>query len=316
MAKNSIGSKTKSVVKDATKAVVKAKDSAVSSAAKALETVTNVSITPEDILYKAVQLPIARVDRATFLKKELVKHYPEETVDLAIKHNPAYAGIDKYTINDIANQVIKYETNKVSSISFATGLPGGITMAATVTADVVQYFAFLLRAMQELAYLYGFEEFDFDKDSVDSNTMNEMLVFLGVMFGAQGANVGVKAIAQSAAQKVSKTLANKALTKTTVYPIVKKTAQAVGIKMTKQIFADGVSKVIPVLGGAVSGGLTYVTYKKCCLRLKHSFWNLSLCDVEFYEKIKKGDIDEMPDEEIIEIDENDIDVEADELENI
>ena len=310
MAKKDINTKT--AIIEAKKAVVKAKDNAISTASKAVETISEIKITPEDIICKAAQLPIAKVDRSTFLKKELKKHYSEETVKLALEHNPAYAGIDKYTINSIANQVIQYETNKVSSISFAAGLPGGAAMAATIPTDVAQYFAFLLRAMQEIAYLYGFDEFDFSKDSIDSNTMNEVLVFMGVMFGIQGANAGVKVIAQSTAQKVSKTLANKALTKTAVYPIVKKIAKAVGIKMTKQIFADGVSKVVPVLGGAVSGGLTYVAYKRSCLRLKHSFWNLNLCDVEFYEKVRNGAIVDMPDDEIIEIDENEILVEANE----
>lgn len=309
MAKN-IGNKAKNAVKDAKNAVVKAKDTAVTSASKAIETISDIKVTPEEIVFKAAQLPIAKVDRSTFLRKELIKYYPEETVKLAIQNNPAYAGIDKYTINKIANQVIQYETNKVSSISFAAGIPGGVAMAATITADVAQYFAFMLRALQEIAYLYGFEEFKFDNDSIDSNTMNELLVFLGVMFGVQGANTGVRIIAQSTAQKVSKTLANKALTKTAVYPIVKKIAKAVGIKMTKQIFADGVAKVVPVLGGAVSGGLTYATYKPSCIRLKHSFWNLNLCDVEFYEKVRSGEIKEMPDDEIIEVNEEDIITEA------
>ena len=310
MGEKDIKRKAKDVAKGAKGAVIKVKDTAVSSANKAINTITDIQITPEELVYKAAQLPIAKVDRGTFLKKELKKYYPEETINLAIQNNPAYAGIDKYTINKIANQVIQYETNKVSTISFAAGLPGGAVAAATITADVVQYFAFILRAMQEIAYLYGFEEFDFEKDEVDSNTMNEMLVFLGVMFGVQSANAGVKIIAQSTAQRISKTLANKALTKTAVYPVVKKIAHAVGIKMTKQIFADGVAKVVPVLGGAVSGGLTYATFKPSCLRLKHSFWNLNLCDVEFYEKVKSGEIKEMPEDEIIDIDEEEIVTEA------
>ena len=290
----------------------KAKQMVTSTKEKALDKVKGVDVSPEQILRQALKLPIAQVDRSTFLKKELIKFYPEDTVRLAIENNPAYAGIDKDTINRIATQVIQYETNKVSSISFAAGLPGGLAMAATVPADVAQYFAFILRAMQEIAYLYGFEEFDFDNENVDSNTMNEIMIFLGAMFGVSNANAGIKIIAQSAAQKMSKTLANKALTKTAIYPIVKKIAQAVGIRMTKQIFADGVARVVPILGGAVSGGLTYATFKPCCVRLQHSFWNLNLCDVEFYEKVRKGEITEMPEDEVIDINEDEIITETNE----
>ena len=295
---------------DVGKSIGKVKESAIAVKDKAVDIVTNVNITPEEIIAQAAQLPIARVDRSTFLRKELIKHYPEEIVRLAIEKNPAYAGIDKYKINEIANQVIQYETNKVSGISFAAGIPGGLAMAATLPADIAQYFAFTLRTMQEIAYLYGFEAFNFDNDSIDSNTMNEIMIFLGVMFGVQSANSGVKIIAQSAAQKTSKTLANKALTKTAIYPIVKKVAKALGIRMTKQIFADGVSKVVPVVGGVVAGGLTYATFKPNCLRLKHSFWNLNLCDVDFYEKVRNGEIQEMPDDEIIEINEDEVLTEA------
>lgn len=298
---------------DVGKAVGKVKDSAGAVKDKAVESVMKVNITPEEIILQAAKLPIARVDRRSFLRKELIKHYPEDVVQLAIERNPAYAGIDKYTINKIANQVIQYETNKVSGISFAAGLPGGLAMAATIPADVAQYFAFTLRAMQEIAYLYGFDEFEFEKDTLDSNTMNEMMIFLGVMFGVQSANQGVKIIAQAATQKVSKSLANKALTKTAIYPIVKKVAQTLGLRMTKQIFADGVSKVVPVLGGAVAGGLTYATFKPNCIRLKHSFWNLNLCDVEFYEKIRRGEIKDIPEDEVIDINEEDIITELDEI---
>ena len=46
----------------------------------------------------------------------------------------------------------------------------------------------------------------------------------------------------------------------------------------------GASKVVPVVGGAVSGGLTYATFKPNCMRLKRSLWDLEICDVGFYEK--------------------------------
>ena len=116
------------------------------------------------------------------------------------------------------------------------------------------------------------------------------MIFLGVMFGVQGANAGVKKIADAAAKKVAKSLAQKTLTKGTVYPIIKKIAQAVGIKMTKQIFAESVSKVVPVIGGAVTGGLSYITFKPCAKKLKNSFKDLYLCDPQYYTELRKQSI--------------------------
>lgn len=84
--------------------------------------------------------------------------------------------------------------------------------------------------MQKLAYLYGFEDFELNEDAISDNTMNQIMIFLGVMFGVQGANAGVKKIAEAAAKKVSKSLAQKALTKGTVYPIVKKLLKQLGLR--------------------------------------------------------------------------------------
>jgi hypothetical protein len=259
---------------------------------KAKNMVTNTvsNFSAEDIIQQAMKLPIVKVNREKFLYKELIKYYSEDVVDLAIKKNPAYAGMEKEIINEVSKQVINYETNKVSAISFAAGMPGGFAMFATVPADIAQYFAYMIRVMQKLSYLYGFEDFELNEEAISDNTMNQIMIFLGVMFGVQGANAGVKKIAEAAAKKVSKSLAQKALTKGTVYPIVKKIAQAVGIKMTKQIFAESVSKVVPVIGGAVTGGLSYITFKPCAKKLKNSFKDLYLCDPQYYKELRKQSI--------------------------
>lgn len=74
----------------------------------------------------ASTLPMVHIDRETFLHKELIKYYPKEQVEIAIQNNPAYAGLPVSIINKIAKNCINYETNKVSSISFVAGLPGGL----------------------------------------------------------------------------------------------------------------------------------------------------------------------------------------------
>lgn len=163
-------------------------------------------IEPEEVLSLATKVPFVKIDREIFLRKELMKYYPEEVVKLAIKKNPAYAGIERWSVGKIAEQVIDYETNKVAAISAAAGLPGGVAMLAMVPADMTQYFGFLLRVMQQLAYLYGFEAFDFDESHVSAETMNTLLICLGVMFGVQGANAAVTKLADAIAVKVQRIL--------------------------------------------------------------------------------------------------------------
>ena len=262
---------------------------------KAVDSVINKYITPEEIIAHVIKLPNVKVDRAAFLHKELISYYPEETVNTAIEHNPAYAGIDKETINKIADQVIQYETNKVSSISFAAGLPGGFALAASIPADVIQYFAFTVKVIQEIAYLYGFDELDFEDEEADSYAMDQILVFLGAMYDVQGVDDSIKVIAEAAANRTSKALANEALTKTAIYPVVKRVAKELRSKIAKRIYVKGASKIIPVIGGAVSGGLTYATFKPNCVRLKRSLQDLEICDVEFYKK-RDGEVQNIPEE--------------------
>ena len=45
-------------------------------------------------------------------------------------------------------------------------------------------------------------------------------------------------------------------------------AKWIGIKLTKESFAKGLGKVVPFLGGVISGGLTYATFKPGAKKLK------------------------------------------------
>lgn len=236
----------------------------------------------EMVLKTAVTLPMVRIERNSFLKKELGKMYSSDIVEKAIQGNPAKAGISVEEINKIANSCIDYETIKVSSISFAAGIPGGIAMAGTIPADLTQYFGHILRILQKLAYLYGWDEFLNEEGSLDDETSVILTLFVGVMFGVNGAAATITKLSATAAQKASKTLAQKALTKGTIYPIVKKIAQILGLKMTKEIFAKGVSKVIPIVGGVASGGLTYASYKPMAIKLKNYLSELKWADVNYY----------------------------------
>lgn len=59
----------------------------------------------------------------------------------------------------------------------------------------------------------------------------------------------------------------KALSKTFYYPLIKNICKMLGVKLTKTTFANGVSKVIPYVGGVVSGVLTFASMKPMADRL-------------------------------------------------
>lgn len=245
------------------------------------------------ILKAAMNVPGVQIKRNKFLQKELSKYFSEDVVELAISKNPAYAGITTTEIEKIAKACIDYETNKVSGISAAAGIPGGLAMIGTVPADTAQYFAHIIRILQKLVYLYGWKELYNAEGDFDDETTNQLTLFIGVMFGVNAANAAITKLAQSVAIKVEKSLANKALTKTFIYPIVKKVAQILGVQMTKEIFAKGVSKVVPVLGGLISGGITYITFKPSARRLKKHLMSLPTADVNFFRKNYEDNVIDM-----------------------
>ena len=251
-------------------ALEKAKDTAVGKATEALDANNDGTVDIQDIIILAIKLPGVHVTRESFLRKELFKNYPPEVIDDAVTRTPALAGISEADIDRIADEVIKFERNCVSGISAALGVPGGAAMAATIPADVVQYYGYTLRAIQKLLYLYGFPEIDSDGEgiSLDSETINRIIVCLGVMNGVAGANNAVKALAKALSVGVEKKLIAAALTKGTLYPILKSTLKWFGVKLTKEIFAKTVKNAIPVVGGIVGGGITFLSFKPCCMRLK------------------------------------------------
>ena len=201
-------------------ALEKAKDTAVGKATEALDANNDGTVDIQDIIILAIKLPGVHVTRESFLRKELFKNYPPEVIDDAVARTPALAGISEADIDRIADEVIKFERNCVSGISAALGVPGGAAMAATIPADVVQYYGYTLRAIQKLLYLYGFPEIDSDGEgiSLDSETINRIVVCLGVMNGVAGANNAVKALAKALSVGVEKKLIAAALTKGTLYP--------------------------------------------------------------------------------------------------
>ena len=67
-----------------------------------------------------------------------------------------------------------------------------------------------------------------------------------------------------------------ALTKGTIYPIVKKVAAYLGVSMTKKLFAGGVAKAIPVVGAVLAGSFTLATFLPMCKKLQKHLASMEL----------------------------------------
>ena len=286
----SIGKTATTVIDNVSKTAVavteKTKDLATKSQQAVLGAVDqngNGEIDIEDVIVMGLKVPGIRIDREAFLQKELQNKVSQQVIDDAIAHNPLHAEIPTEEIDRIADEVIKYERTCVSGISTALGMPGGVAMVATIPADIAQYYGYMLRATQKLMYLYGFPAIDLEEkgQTFDSETMNTLIICMGVMYGVAGANNALKVLAKALATGVEKQLLRQALTKGTIYPIVKSVAKWFSVKMTKEVFAGFFKKAIPVVGGVIGGGITFLSFKPWCDKLKKSLQNTMLTNPNY-----------------------------------
>ena len=219
------------------------------------------------ILRAAMALPGARVDRASFMNSQLRAHYSDEEVTKAIEFSPAFAGMSLGQIDKIADSVIKSHVVKAAGLSFAAGVPGGLLMAATIPADTIQFVWHAIVIAQKLAYLYGWPDLLEDGEP-DEETLLRMVLLIGAMLGVAEATRLLTEIANRFAQQVGRRLPRYALTKTAYYPLIKTILKWVGIRLTKQSFARGISKVIPFVSGVISAGVTAFTLRPMARKLK------------------------------------------------
>lgn len=217
----------------------------------------------------AAKLPVVRVDREAFLRKQFAG---SAHLDAILKDGP-HTVFTTEALERRANAIVRTSTAKTATVSFATGLPSNlVTMIPAGAADVVSYFGFALNMAQQLAYLFGEDDvFDGSSDEISEEAKVRLIAYLGAMFGAGGAAALVNNVSKQAGAKIGKDVAKQALTKTAWYPLLKKTGARVGQEVTKKTVEKTITKAVPILGGVVSGGLTYVTFRPMGIRLAATF---------------------------------------------
>ena len=219
---------------------------------------TEKSLDLTNVISTAIQIPGVKVSREAFLREQF-KDFPQERIEFIVEKGPIEAGCTREELKRKANRIIKERTAISTGASFVAGIPGGLAMAATIPADMLQFYGVALRMAQELIYLYG--EVDIWCDGVPDpdRVTNQLILYCGVMLGATGAAQTVRLMSSALAKQALKKLPQQALTKTFYYPVIKSILKFFGVSVTKNTFAKGVSKIIPVVGGVVSGGITFAS---------------------------------------------------------
>jgi uncharacterized membrane protein len=237
------------------------------------------------VLTTAMQLPGVKVNRDSFLKKELTIYCTD--IQLAELLEKGTVGVIPIEILDkIASESISYHVKLVTASSTALGIPGGFAIVGTIPGDLAQYYYHVFALAQKLAYIYGYPDLCDENGNFTEDAAEMLTIFVGVMGGVAAANKVIQEIAEQVQKEVLRRLPRYALTKGVLYPLVKQIVKWVGINLTKQSFSRGVSKLVPIIGGVVSGGLTYVTFKPQSKKLKEQLRSKMLLA---YENKKQND---------------------------
>ncbi|HCA08143.1 TerB family tellurite resistance protein [Chryseobacterium sp.] len=218
----------------------------------------------DQIMDQSLKVPGMKIVRTEFLIQAFGAYGNTHLLD---NQRP----IDLYgedVIHKIAGDITTKHLRLTTATSTVAGIPGGLAMFGTIPADLGQFYVHILVLAQKLGYIYGWPDLLDENKNVTEGTRNVLTLFVGVMFGAQTANKAISEVGKSFAIQVGKRLPQQALTKTVYYPVVKEVGKWIGIKITKDIFAKGVGKVIPLVGGAVSGGITYISFNAMSKKLQ------------------------------------------------
>ena len=225
------------------------------------------------VLQQVVKLPVVKVDRSKFLVDKFSKLLDPNDIPRLLEEGPT-ALLSQDVLDKVADSCIKDNVLLASGTSVLAGIPGGLALAITIPTDVAQFYAFSLKLAQELGYIYGYDDLWASRDELSEDAQNTLLLYLGVMLGVNGTAALLRAGGVAIAKQVMKTVPQKALTKTLWYPILKKVLKIFGVNLTKGGLAKGMGKFIPILGGVISGGLTFATMKPMGERLQRELSKL------------------------------------------
>ncbi len=231
------------------------------------------------LIAAAGRIPGLRVNRESYLRDGF-SHESAPTgidIDLAIETNPIDAGVPIEFLDKQADSAIRNHLLVTAGASAVTGLPGGLAMAATIPVDLAQFYWHALVCSQKLAYLYGWPDlFPEGELQLDEETEGRLILILGSLHGVVIANKVLGLTASQFGKGAAKYVPRMGLAESWYYPLVKKVAEQVGIKVTRQSFGRGVAKLIPVAGAVASAGVTAITFRQMTRDLKKHLRDVAL----------------------------------------
>jgi hypothetical protein len=218
------------------------------------------------LLENVMKLPGAKVNRKSFLEREFKKYSKAELIERIKDAGTGNNGVTSELMDKAAAHVISGHAFTVTAVSFVSGLPGGLAMLGTIPVDLIQYYYHLAVLAQKLAYVYGWPDL---AGEGREGLLYMVTVFIGMMTGVVNAEDELKALSETLGTDVLKKLSGIILAKAGILVLAKYAAGILGSKIFWSGYTRWAAKVIPLVGGLVSGGITAVTFLPLANTLKN-----------------------------------------------
>lgn len=218
------------------------------------------------VMSAALKIPGVAVDREKFLRDSLKSYLCDSNINDAVTKGTAGV-VPSKILDKIAMQTIKSHTKKVTLLSAAMAVPGGWAALGTVPTDIAQFYYHVFVVAQKLAYTYGFPDMRDENGRLSQSATNLLTVFVGVMTGVAVATKALQELGEVLKKQAIKKLPEYALSNGVLNAAVKKVSKMIGKELSRTGFAEGVSKLMPIISGVVAGALTYKSFKPQARRL-------------------------------------------------
>ena len=207
------------------------------------------------LLNAAMRFPGVRNNREDYLRTTFCRYCNSDTVENIIDKSPMQAGVSEVLLEKLVDEAISNEKWKTTLASFGAGslnFGGLATAVGAGAADITCYFAVCLRLAQKLAYLYGWKDMDIENNT---NAKATLTIFLGCMMGVEAAGKVISELGEAVAKNM--------LQKT----VQQKILEELGLVVSRDLTKRALSKAVPILGGMVSGGISWFIFQKNAERL-------------------------------------------------
>lgn len=191
-----------------------------------------------------------------------------------IRHPIDTYKVPEHIIDDFAKNLIQSRRVKVALTGAGSGVIGGPLAYATLLADIEEYLRNVYNLSLELCYIYGVVPSPFIENIEEDETMSlaliqkDILLVLAMAFGTSTASTLVKEVFKQFAKKEAKEIMRKKISEKIIMKIAKEVAKIIGVKLTKKTVSKTVLRWVPVIGGVVSGGINYYSFREIAENLK------------------------------------------------